>query len=137
MNSFTKTTSLLQRAMDVASLRYQVSANNLANVEVPNFKKQKVNFETELKKALENNKNVSSLKMKATDPRHFQNDNKIDWQTIKPRRVTDWESTAKANGNNVDVEEEAMNILKLGMSYNLLARLSDHEFSQMKIAMDR
>ena len=110
---------------------------SLANVEVPNFKKQKVNFESELKKALESEKSVSGLKMKATDSRHFQSDEKIDWQTIKPRRVTDWESAAKANGNNVDVEEEAMNILKLQMSYKLLSRLSDHEFSQMEIAMGR
>ena len=56
MNTFTKTTDLLQRAMDVAYLRYEVSVNNLANVEVPNFKKQKVNFESELKKALESDK---------------------------------------------------------------------------------
>lgn len=75
--------------------------------------------------------------MKVTDSRHFQNDNKIDWQTVKPRRVTDWESTTKANGNNVDVEEEAMNILKLRMSYELLSQLTDHEFSQIQIAMGR
>ena len=137
MNSFIKTTGLLQRAMDVASLRYEVSANNLANAEVPNFKTQKVNFESELKKALESDKKISSINMKATNSRHFQNENKIDWQTIKPRRVTDWESTAKANGNNVDVEEEAMNILKLSMSYTLLSQLTDHEFSQIQIAMGK
>lgn len=137
MNTFTKTTGLLQRAMDVVSLRYEVSANNLANAEVPNFKKQKVNFESELKKALESDKKTSSINMKVTDSRHFQNDNKIDWQTVKPRRVTDWESTTKANGNNVDVEEEAMNILKLRMSYELLSQLTDHEFSQIQIAMGR
>ena len=39
MNTFTRSVDLLQRAMDATSLRYQVSANNLANSEVPNFKR--------------------------------------------------------------------------------------------------
>ena len=47
MNSFTRSIDLLQREMDVTSLRYQVTANNLANSEVPNFKRSTVNFESE------------------------------------------------------------------------------------------
>ena len=50
MNSFTRSVDLLQREMDVTSLRYQVTENNLANSEVPNYKKQYVNFESELKR---------------------------------------------------------------------------------------
>ena len=53
MNSFTRSIDLLQREMDVTSLRYQVTANNLANSEVPNFKRSTVNFESELKRAFE------------------------------------------------------------------------------------
>ena len=53
MNSFTRSVDLLSRAMDVNSLRYQVSANNLANSEVPNFKRSVVNFESELKRAID------------------------------------------------------------------------------------
>ena len=53
MNSFSRSIDLLQREMNVANLRYQVSANNLANSEVPNFKRSTVNFESELKRAFE------------------------------------------------------------------------------------
>ena len=53
MNSFTRSIDLLQREMDVTSLRYQVTANNLANSEVPNFKRTEVNFESELKNAID------------------------------------------------------------------------------------
>ena len=49
MNTFTRSVDLLQRAMDANTLRYQVSANNIANAEVPNYKRQEVNFESELK----------------------------------------------------------------------------------------
>ena len=51
MNSFVNSVDLLHRELDVQSLRYQVTANNIANSEVPNYKKQSVNFESELKKA--------------------------------------------------------------------------------------
>ena len=53
MNSFTRSVDLLQRALDVNTLRYQVSANNIALADVPNYKRTAVNFESELKKAFE------------------------------------------------------------------------------------
>ena len=59
MNTFTRSVDLLQRAMDATSLRYQVSANNLANSEVPNFKRSTVNFESELKRAFESEENAT------------------------------------------------------------------------------
>ena len=61
MNSFTRSIDLLQREMDVTSLRYQVTANNLANSEVPNFKRSTVNFESELKRALDSEKNAKQI----------------------------------------------------------------------------
>ena len=94
MNSFTRTTDMLHRAMDVSTLRYQVTANNLANSEVPNYKSVEVNFESELKR--------------------------------------DYLSTTKANGNNVDAETEAMNVLKIQLNYQLLTQLQTFEFSQVK-----
>ena len=50
MNSFTRSIDLLQREMDVAQLRYNVGANNIAMSEVPNYKRQVVTFESELKR---------------------------------------------------------------------------------------
>ena len=43
--------------------------------------------------------------------------------------------TAKANGNNVDAETEANNILQIQMQYKLLTQLTNFEFSQLSIAM--
>ena len=54
---------------------------------------------------------------------------------MEPRRVTDWATTAEANGSNVDAEYEAMNILKLQMSYRLLTQVQSFEFSQLRTAM--
>lgn len=138
MNSFTRSVDLLSRAMDVNSLRYQVSANNIANAEVPNYKRQTVNFESELKKAFESEKDAEHrFQLTQTNERHIQLDEPYDWHKVEPRRVTDWASTANANGNNVDPEYEAMNIMKIQLNYRLLAQLENFEFNQVKTAMKR
>lgn len=136
MNSFSTTVDLLHRAMDVSTLRYQVTANNLANSEVPNFKRTSVNFESSLKEALESEKNAKdSFKLKTTDSRHVESKGFIDYQTVEPRRVLDYTTTSKANGNNVDAEQEAMEVLKTQLNYQLLSQLQAFEFNQMKIVL--
>ena len=138
MNSFSRSIDLLQREMDVTSLRYQVSANNLANSEVPNFKRSTVNFESELKKAFDSEKIAEKgLHLTTTDERHIQINTPVDYRDIEPRRVTDYVSTSKANGNNVDAEAEANNILQIQMQYRLLTQLTNFEFGQINTAIKK
>lgn len=138
MNSFTRSVDLLSRAMDVNSLRYQVSANNIANSEVPNYKRQEVNFESELKRALESEKDTAHrFNLTRSDERHIALEEPYDYRKVEPRRVTDWQTTANANGNNVDAEAEAMNIMKIQLNFRLLAQLQNFEFSQVKTAMKK
>lgn len=136
MNSFTRSVDLLHRAMDVSSLRYQVTANNLANAEVPNFKRTSVNFESELKRALESEVNSKDdFHMITTDSRHIESATPRDYRDVEPRRVLDYTTTAKANGNNVDAEQEAMEILKIQLNYQLLTQMQSFQFSQMKTVL--
>lgn len=132
MYSFTKTIDLLHRAMDVNTLRYGVSANNLANSGVPNFKRTMVNFETELKRALDSEKSArGQFSLAVNNPRHIASDGVIDYRSVEPRRVLDYTSTAKANGNNVDPEQEAMELLRIQLNYQLLTQMQSFQFSQV------
>ena len=138
MNDFTRSVDLLHRAMDVSTLRYQVTANNLANAEVPNFKRTSVNFESELKRALESETVArDAFQMVTTDPRHVQSELPIDYRSVEPRRVTDYLSTSKANGNNVDAEQEAMEVLKIQLNYKLLSQLQAFQFAQLRTAIKK
>lgn len=138
MNSFTRSIDLLQRGMDVASLRYQVTANNLANSEVPNFKRTVVNFESELKRAIDSEEIAkNSFHLTTTDDRHIQINTPYDYREVEPRRVVDYTTQAKANGNNVDAETEANNILQIQMQYRLLTELTSFEFEQVNVAMKK
>ena len=138
MNSFFNSVDLLQRGLDVDTLRYQVTANNLANSEVPNYKKQYVNFESELKRAFDSRDNdYDSFHLTTTDSRHIASEQPRDWRDVEPRRTTDYVTSAKANGNNVDAEEEAMNVTKIQMQYRLLSQLMNFEFNQVKTAIKK
>lgn len=138
MSSFSRSVDLLHRAMDASTLRYQVSANNLANSEVPNFKRTSVSFESELKRAIESERNSKdAFQMTTTHEGHIQSEGFQNYQDVEPRRVTDYLTTSKANGNNVDAEQEAMDILKTQLNYQLLTQMQAFEFSQVKIAMQK
>lgn len=138
MNSFTRSVDLLQRQMDVTTLRYQVTANNLANSEVPNFKRSTVNFESELKRALDSEKAAKKgFNLNTPDSRHIQINVPHDYREVEPRRVLDYTTTSKANGNNVDAETEANNILQIQMQYRMLTQLVSFEFDQVNIAMKK
>ena len=138
MNTFSRSIDLLQREMNVANLRYQVSANNLANSEVPNFKRSTVNFESELKRSFDSEEAAkSAFHLSTTNSRHIQVNVPYDYRDVEPRRVLDYTSTSKANGNNVDAETEANNILQIQMQYRLLTQLTDFEFDQVNTAMKK
>jgi flagellar basal-body rod protein FlgB len=135
MNSFEKTVDLLHRAMDANLIRRDVIAHNMSNAQVPNYKRQIVNFESELKRALETEKTRPALELTLTDPRHIPNWRERDYRDVKPRRVLDYTTTYNNNGNNVDPEQELMGALENQMTYTLLAQAAAFEFSQVSRAL--
>ncbi|MDR1252322.1 MAG: flagellar basal body rod protein FlgB [Treponema sp.] len=131
MNSFAKTVDLLHRAMDANLVRRSVIANNMANANVPNFKRSMVNFESELKRVLETENQKPALELTLTNPRHIPNFKERDYRDVQIRRVLDYTSTYNNNGNNVDPEQEFMLAIENQMAYTLLAQAATFEFSQI------
>jgi flagellar basal-body rod protein FlgB len=135
LNTFSKTVDLLHRAMDASLIRRDVIANNMANAGVPNFKRSEVNFESELKKALNTEEQKPPLELKLTDPRHIPNWREQDYRDVEPRRVVDYLSTSRNNGNNVDADQEVMLALENQMAYTLMAQSQAFEFAQVELAL--
>ncbi|MCL2126861.1 MAG: flagellar basal body rod protein FlgB [Treponema sp.] len=131
MNTFHKTVDLLHRAMTANTVRRSVIANNMANANVPNFKRSVVNFESELKRALDTEKQKPALELTQTNPLHFSNYRERDYRDVQIRRVLDYTSTYNNNGNNVDPEQEFMASVENQMTYSLLAQSLSFEFSQI------
>ena len=131
MNVFAKTVDLLHRAMDAESVRRQVLSNNLASANIPNFKRSNVNFESELKRALDTEKQKPALELTLTNPKHIPNYKERDYRDVQIRRVLDYTSTYNNNGNNVDPEQEVMLLLENQMRYTLMTQAAAFEFSQV------
>jgi flagellar basal-body rod protein FlgB len=121
--------------MNVGNLRHSVYADNLANKDVPQFKRTEVNFESSLKKALLSQSHKPEFVMARSDPRHVSNWNQLDYKDVQPRRVLDFMSTYNNDGNNVDPEQEFNNILKNQMRYNLYAHAAAFEYGQVSLVL--
>ena len=134
-NNFSKTIDMLHRGMSVASLRGEVSANNMANADVPNFKRTEVNFESELKRALDTEKYRPAIELRQTHPSHMSDWEPRNYQDVKPRRVLDYLTQSDNNGNNVSPEEEFNIILKNQLRYMLLSQMATFEFSQVNLVL--
>lgn len=106
----------LKKGLDAEALRQRVIANNVANVNTPNFKKSTVAFESLLKKAL----GRESLEMITTDPRHFGGTPRL--AELRPEVNLNETTTMRTDGNNVDIDEEMTNLAANGIQYQATAR---------------
>lgn len=135
-SNFSKTNYLLERSLDVESLRRKVISNNIANVDVPHFKRSEVNFESELKRAITESKSAESrLPIIKTDPRHIPFFIPRDIRGVNPRINLDYNTTYRNDGNNVDIEKEMVDAAKNMMRYNSFISSLNHNYKMLKIAM--
>ncbi len=132
--NFARTVDLIKRNMDVILLRRNVIANNIANSDTPNFKRSVVNFEAELVRALDSEK-VKKLEAFMTDERHISFNRTIDYRSVRPRRVLDYLSTEKNNGNNVNIEEETMQAMQNQLLYNTMVTALNSEYNRVNMVL--
>ena len=132
--SFGRTVDLMRRGMDVAVVRRNVIANNLANAETPNFKRSVVNFESELARALASERQRPPTQF-VNDPRHIPFWQPRDYRTVRPRQVLDYLTTSKNNGNNVDVEEEGMLAQQNQLLYQTLATAVSAQYNLVNLVL--
>lgn len=133
--SFGRTLDILQRSMDVSMLRQDVIANNIANADTPNFKRSAVNFESQLRAALESRNAPQPLQAAMTRERHIPFSQPIDYRDVRPQRRLDYLTTADNNGNNVDIEVESMNFLNNQLAYNLMTQSVAQQFQRLNIVV--
>jgi len=133
--SFGKNIDILWRTMNASLIRRDVMSNNVANSDTPNFKRTDVNFESQLKRALASEKRVNNFGEFLTDEKHMPFDETMDYRDVKPRRVLDYLSTSKNNGNNVDIEAESMGLMQNQLAYTAMAQVVQDRFNKVNSVM--
>ncbi|MBE7412970.1 MAG: flagellar basal body rod protein FlgB [Leptospiraceae bacterium] len=134
---FMKTQSLLHRGMSNAILKRKVISDNIANVDVPHFKRSEVLFEANLKRAIESEKIMAekALPTQISDERHIQLFKPLDHNEVKPKVNIDYLTTMRADGNNVDIEKEMTEASHNQMAYTILTERLNQNFKQLNIVM--
>ncbi|MHB8842190.1 MAG: flagellar basal body rod protein FlgB, partial [Candidatus Aquicultor sp.] len=121
----------LQKGLDASSLRQQVIANNVANINTPGYKKQDVSFEDEFKQAIDNKYDAG---MYQTDPRHLPGGSSLTSVGIKVNTIG--ATSMRYDGNNVDIDEEMSKMAENAIRYNAMAQLMSGRLSSLKTVIN-
>lgn len=132
-----KTNYLLEKSLDIESLRRKVISNNVSNVDVPHFKRSEVNFESELKRVIETNNDLAENNYPGqySDERHIPFITMRNIESVQPRINLDYSTSYRNDGNNVDIEKEIVDANKNLMRYNASVSALSNNFKILKMVM--
>lgn len=117
---------ILDKAADAAYIRHDVIANNIANKDTPNYKRQDVQFETILQASLAGDGSLSE--------RVEQINMNLD--DLSSYIYTDQTSLSyRLDGNNVDPEQEDAYMAENTIRYQTLIDLMKAEFQQYQTVL--
>ena len=128
-----KTQYLLEQGMNASVLRRKVIADNIANVDVPHFKRSEVSYEAQVRRALDSEKVAAEndFPTKMTHSQHLSFNKAMDYRDVHPRVHTDYLSSMRNDGNNVDIEHEMSLSVKNQLTYQAMATLVNNNFRNM------
>ncbi len=121
---------LLDSALDAAALRQKAIANNVANAEVDGYQRRVVEFEEQLKEALEENR---SGEISRTHPEHLPHPG--DAEVVQAKLSVD-ENTDYFNGhNNIDIDREMTELARVMLTWRFETRVTQEKFSSLRLAI--
>lgn len=118
--------NVLDKAADAAWTRNEIIANNIANVDTPYYKRQDLNFEDELERALGNSKYIS-MDAKVAG---------LKEKELRSRVVDDISGFSyRLDKNNVDIETENVNLAMNQIKYQGIMSGLNNEFTNLQAVM--
>jgi flagellar basal-body rod protein FlgB len=119
--------NVLGTSLDATAKRGSIISNNIANVNTPNYKREDISFETELKNAFVNAEgNTVDSRVK-----------NLNLSTLGQNVYTDYsELSYRYDGNNVDIDTENGILAKTQIKYNGLIELLNKDFDALQSVMN-
>ena len=111
------------RALDAYALRHQTIANNLANVNTPGYKRQEVRFEDQLASALQAGNSPTGGSLHTVSQ-------------VTPTVATIGSTSARADGNNVDLESENIDLAVNTLRFEALSQQVGGYFTGLKAVIN-
>jgi len=133
--SFGQTVGMLKNAMDGSGTAHGVIANNIANVNTPNFRRADVSFKEALAATEATQGDAGELALKTASDRHFDVGGPQDAQPFAISTTVDDTTQMRVDGSNVDVDQE-MAKLSLNSAYaQTMGQLLQNQYSRLRQAM--
>ncbi|MFG1925799.1 flagellar basal body rod protein FlgB [Cryptosporangium sp. NPDC048952] len=119
------TSTVLKTAMDGLAMRQRVTADNVANVDTPQFLAGRVQFEDALRQAVDAGQGFNG-EMRAAISRAALAD-----QATQPSMARSLEPT-RINGNNVNLDHEVISNVDTQLRYQLMIRAMDDQYGGIR-----
>jgi flagellar basal-body rod protein FlgB len=128
----TKNDRLIASALEGLTARQRTIADNVANVDTPEFKGSRVSFEAQLKKAI------------GTDDqplRMFKVQNGVDSPgdapaDVKPTVIQETGTGRRNDGNNVDIDREMLDLSDTNVRFNGLIQVMSNKISNLRYVIN-
>lgn len=122
--------NVLNKAAGASWTKNEIIANNIANVDTPDYKRKDLSFETVLSEALSD----TSVHTKNMDKKVAN----INLATLKPDVYTEYSTLSyRYDGNNVDIDTEQAYLADNQIKYYTLLDSMTHEFNRLKTVLNQ
>ncbi|MBD8025778.1 flagellar basal body rod protein FlgB [Ureibacillus sp. Re31] len=122
MSLFGGTISSLENGLNYASLKNKTIAQNIANVDTPNYKAKNVSFKQMLTDA-----QSETISANRTDVRHYD----FNIKTSSPGVYSYENFNYRSNGNGVDMDAEQASLAENTIYYNALVERISSKFNTL------
>lgn len=117
--------NVLNKAAGASWTRNEIIANNIANVDTPDYKRKDLNFESLLSEALSD----TSIHTKNLDKKVAN----LQVSSLNPKVYTEYSNLSyRYDGNNVDIDTEQAYLADNQIRYYTLLDSMTHEFNRLK-----
>lgn len=131
----------MERALDGLSTRFTAQANNVANVNTPNYQRQVVNFEDSLKSILDtaDAKDANDPMMSPMEGFFGQPsaDAEAMLQMWSPTVSTVENKSHRRDGNGTSIETEMADVVKTVQRFNTVTTVLASEYRTLKFVIDQ
>ena len=133
--SFGQTVGMLKNALDGSSTAHGVIANNVANVNTPNFRRSDVSFKEALAATEARPADPDDLPLVTTSDRQFADGGAQAPQDFSITTTVDDGTQMRVDGSNVDIDQE-MAKLSINSAYaQTMGQLLQAQYSRLHSAI--
>lgn len=128
----TKNDQLIKSALEGLTARQRTIADNVANVDTPEFKASRVSFETALKQAsgtVDQPLKMFKVENAVAGPGEAPAD-------LKPTVIQETDLGRRNDGNNVDIDREMLELSDTNVRFNGLIQSMNSKISNLRYAIN-